>query len=67
MKFKYTGDRESYAFREIVFLVGVPVDVTDELYINKLSANPEFSEVKTRKTKVKTNGNSGTDKGQGGL
>ena len=67
MKFKYTGDNESYAFRDMVFPVGEPVDVTDDWLIAKLSANPEFSEVKTRKRKVTEDGDSSTDTGQGGV
>ena len=67
MKLKYIGDCESYAFRDMVFIANEAVEVTDQLTITKLSANPEFSEVKTRKTKAKTDGYSSTDKRQGGL
>lgn len=61
MKFKYTGDLESYAFRDMVFIAGVSTEVTDEWTITKLSGNPEFSEVKTRKKKVIEDGDSSAD------
>ena len=67
MKFRYIGNCEGMTFRGLSFPIDEPVEVTDEADILKLANNTCFAEVKTRKRKVTNDGDSSTDKGQGGL
>ena len=47
MKYKYTGDQSEITIRGVTFKKGKAVDVDDASLIQKISAIPDFSAVKT--------------------